>query len=106
MVPKSDELIQKQKSAGGAGYVVSIYLPPIASFYGASSQKKLIQAITPTGQIIELLCQRFQVPDPQNYGLASMDGQLLSRKEVLIYIYDIRLIFRIILRMCYKSFET
>lgn len=83
MVPKSDELIQKQKSAGGAGYVVSIYLPPIASFYGASSQKKLIQAITPTGQIIELLCQRFQVPDPQNYGLASMDGQLLSRKEGL-----------------------
>lgn len=65
--------------------VVIFLFPRISYFKGLEKRAQKIQNVTPVGQIIQILCKKYEIPDPENYALTTKDGFEFSNKESLGY---------------------
>lgn len=82
VVKKSPECYTQPEK--GRGYLVTFLYPRnINSFRGLEKKTQLVQAITPVGQIIHLLCKKYGITNVDSCGLTSKDGFLFSQKESL-----------------------
>lgn len=65
-------------------YVVIFHYPRDNHAFGGLEKKaQSVQAVTPVGQIINLLCKKYGIQDSEKWVLTSKDGFAFSRKESL-----------------------
>lgn len=71
--------------AEGGKYLVTFLPGDGPMFNGISKLTKNIHSDTPTGQLIANFCKRYNIPNPENFALASTGDLLLSRNQSLGY---------------------